>query len=230
LGADFLRFLVVVGFLAYLFIGVSYATMGPRAFFQALAHVAAIAIVIAIVWVFLWIHRNREKIRRSEEIRERSQLVLDLPENRYMFLNTPIDLVEKRDTIFNMLRRARLYYSSGDERAALFTLHNAVASTLSLLCEAEGINWRDIDMRGMVWELKRSHWIDFSESSFFRKLQHLRNVAAHEHDRIDERVASHADMVLLFGFFEDYMQRTFKRLTDLLAMKGAGGGGLEKAG
>jgi Na+/melibiose symporter-like transporter len=74
-----LLFLVVVGFLAYVFIGVSYATMGPQAFFQALAHVAAIASVIAIVWVFLWIRRNREKIRRSEEIREQSQLVLDLP-------------------------------------------------------------------------------------------------------------------------------------------------------
>jgi uncharacterized protein YutE (UPF0331/DUF86 family) len=140
-----------------------------------------------------------------------------------MSLNIPINLVEKRSEIFNMLRRARLYYSSGDERAALFTLHNAVASTLSLLCEAEGINWRDIGMRGMVWELKRRHWIDFSEASLFRKLQHLRNVAAHEHDRIDERVASHSDMVLLIGFFEDYVQRTFRRLTNLLAMKGSGG-------
>jgi hypothetical protein len=34
LGADFLRFLVVVVFLAYVFIGVSYATMGPQAFFE----------------------------------------------------------------------------------------------------------------------------------------------------------------------------------------------------
>jgi hypothetical protein len=223
LGADFLRFLVVVGFLAYVFIGVSYATMGPQAFFQALAHIAAIASVIAIVWVFLWIRRNREKIRRSEEIREQSQLVLDLPGNRYTSLKIPIDLVEKRNTIFNMLRRARLYYSSGDERAALFTLHNAVASTLSLLCEAEGINWRDIGMRGMVWELKRRHWIDFSEDSLFRKLQHLRNVAAHEHDRIDERIVSPGEMVLLFGFFEDYVQRTFRRLMNLLAMKGSRG-------
>jgi uncharacterized protein YutE (UPF0331/DUF86 family) len=82
----------------------------------------------------------------------------------------------------------------------------------------------------MVWELKRRHWIDFSEAGLFKKLQHLRNVAAHEHDRIDEKVASHADMTLLFAFFEDYIQRTFKRLTDLLAMKGAGRGGLEKAG
>jgi hypothetical protein len=195
LGADFLRFLVVVGFLAYVFIGVSYATMGPQAFFQALAHIAAIASVITIVWMFLWIRRNREKIRRSEELRERSKLVLDLPENRHMSLKIPIDLVEKRNTIFNMLRRARLYYSSGDERAALFTLHNAVASTLSLLCEAEGINWRDIGMRGMVWELKRRHWIDFSEAGLFKKLQHLRNVAAHEHDRIDERIVSPGDMV-----------------------------------
>jgi Na+/melibiose symporter-like transporter len=89
LGADFLRYLVVVGFLAYVFIGVSYATMGPQAFFQALAHIAAIASVIAIVWVFLWIRRNREKIRRSEEIRERSKLVLDLPENRYTSLKIP---------------------------------------------------------------------------------------------------------------------------------------------
>ena len=79
-------------------------------------------------------------------------------------------------------------------------------------------------MRGMVWELKRRHWIDFSEASLFGKLQHLRNLAAHEHDRIDERVASHADMVLMFGFFEDYVQRTFKRLTNLLAMKESGGG------
>jgi hypothetical protein len=86
LGADFLRFLVVVGFLAYVFIGVSYATMGSQAFFQALTHIAAIASVIAIVWVFLWIRRNREKIRLSEEIREQPQLVLDLPENRYMSL------------------------------------------------------------------------------------------------------------------------------------------------
>jgi len=224
LGADFLRFLVVVGFLAYVFIGVSYATMGPQAFFQALTHIAAIASVVAIVWVFLWIRRNREKIRRSEELRERSKLVLDLPENRYTSLKIPIDLVEKRNTIFNMLRRARFYYSSGDERAALFTLYNAVASTLSLLCEAEGVQWRDIDMRGMVWELKRRHWIDFSEDSLFKKLQHLRNVAAHEHNRVDERVASHADMMLLFTFFEDYVQRTFKRLTNLLAMKGSGGG------
>jgi membrane protein implicated in regulation of membrane protease activity len=114
LGADFLRFLVVVGFLAYVFIGVSYATMGPQAFFAALAHIAAIASMIAMVWVFLWSRRNREKIRRSEEIRERSQLVLDPPENRYMSLKTPIDLVEKRNTIFNMLRRVRLYYSPGD--------------------------------------------------------------------------------------------------------------------
>jgi uncharacterized membrane protein len=29
--------------------------------------------------------------------------------------------------------------------------------------------------------------------------------------------------VLLFGFFEDYVQRRFKRLTNLLAMKGSGG-------
>jgi hypothetical protein len=227
LGADFLRFLVVVGFLAYVFIGVSYATMGPQAFFQALTHIAAIASMIAIVWVFLWIRRNREKIRRSEEIREQSQLVLDLPENRYTSLKIPIDLVEKRSTIFNMLRRARLYYSSGDERAALFTFHNAVASTLSLLCEAEGINWRDMGMRGMVWELRRRQWIDFGEANFFRKLQHLRNVAAHEHDRIDEKIVSPGDMVLLFGFFEDYVQRTFRRLMNLLAMKGSGGG-LEK--
>jgi hypothetical protein len=89
---------------------------------------------------------------------------------RNVSLNTPIDLVEKRNAIFDMLRRARLYYYSGDERAALFTLHNAVASTLSLLCEAEGIQGRDIGMRGMVWELKRCHWIDFSEASLFRKL------------------------------------------------------------
>jgi len=201
--------------------------MGPQAFFQALSTLAAIASVIAIVWVFLWIHRNREKIRRSEGIREQSQLVLDLPENRYTSLKIPIDLVEKRNTIFNMLRRARLYYSSGDERAALFTLHNAVASTLILLCEAEGINWRDIGMRGMVWELRRRQWIDFGEANFFRKLQHLRNVAAHEHDRIDEKIVSPGDMVLLFGFFEDYVQRTFRRLMNLLAMKGSGGG-LEK--
>jgi hypothetical protein len=213
----------MVGFLAYVFIGVSYATMGPQAFFQALTHIAAIASVIAIVWVFLWIGRNREKIRRSEEIRERSQLVLDLPENRYTSLNIPANLVEKRSGIFNVLRRARLYYSSGDERAPLFTLHNAVASTLSLLCEAEGINWRDIGMRGMVWELKRRHWIDFSEDSLFKKLQHLRNMAAHEHDRIDERTVSPGYMVLLFGFFEDYVQRTFRRLMNLLAMKGSGG-------
>jgi len=198
--------------------------MGPQAFFQALAHVAAIASVIAIVWMFLWIRRNRDKIRRSEEIREQSQLVLDLPENRYTSLKIPTNLVEKRSEIFNMLRRARLYYSSGDERAALFTLHNAVASTLSLLCEAESINWRDIGMRGMVWELKRRHWIDFSEAGLFKKLQHLRNVAAHEHDRIDERIVSPGDMVLLFGFFEDYVQRTFRRLTNLLAMQGSGGG------
>jgi uncharacterized protein YutE (UPF0331/DUF86 family) len=79
-------------------------------------------------------------------------------------------------------------------------LRNAVDSTLRLLCEAEGIQGQDIGMRGMVWELKRRHWIDFSEASLFKKLQHLRNLAAHEHDRIDERVASHADMVLLFGF------------------------------
>jgi hypothetical protein len=209
--------------LAYVFIGVSYATMGPQAFFQALAHVAAIASVVAIVWMLLWARRNREKIRRSEEIGEQSQLVLDLPENRYMSLNIPTNLVEKRNAIFSMLRRARLYYSSGDERAALFTLHNAVASTLSLLCEAEGINWRDIGMRGMVWELKRRHWIDFSEDSLFKKLQHLRNMAAHEHDRIDERTVSPGYMVLLFGFFEDYVQRTFRRLMNLLAMKGSGG-------
>jgi hypothetical protein len=44
---------VVVGFLAYVFIGVSYATMGPQAFFQALAHVAAIASMVAIVWTLL---------------------------------------------------------------------------------------------------------------------------------------------------------------------------------
>jgi hypothetical protein len=62
LGADFLRFLVVVGFLAYVFIGVSYATMGPQAFFQALTHIAAIASVIAIVWVFLWVRRDRERM------------------------------------------------------------------------------------------------------------------------------------------------------------------------
>jgi hypothetical protein len=132
--------------------------------------------------------------------------------------------VEKRNAIFNMLRRAKLYYFSGDERAALFTLYNAVASALHILCEAEGIQARDIGVRGMVWELKRSHWIDFSEDSLFKKLQHLRNVAAHEHDRIDERVASHADMVLLFGFFEGYVQRTFRQLINLLAMKGSGGG------
>jgi hypothetical protein len=137
--------------------------------------------------------------------------------------------VEKRNAIFNMLRRAKLYYFSGDERAALFTLYNAVASALHILCEAEGIQARDIGVRGMVWELKRRHWIDFSEASLFKKLQHLRNVAAHEHDRIDERVASHADMVLLFGFFEDYVQRTFRRLMNLLAMKGSGGG-LDKVG
>jgi hypothetical protein len=120
--------------------------MGPQAFFQALTHIAAIASVIAIVWVFLWVRRNREKIRRSEEIRERSKLVLDLPENKYMSLKIPTNLVEKRSEIFNMLRRARLYYSSGDERAALFTLHNAVASTLSILCEAEGIQstWKPL--------------------------------------------------------------------------------------
>jgi hypothetical protein len=130
--------------------------------------------------------------------------------------------VEKRNAIFNMLRRAKLYYSSGDERAALFTLYNAVASALHILCEAEGIQARDIGVRGMLWELRRRQWIDFGEANFFRKLQHLRNVAAHEHDRIDERVASHADMVLMFGFFEDYVQRTFKRLMNLLAMKGSG--------
>jgi hypothetical protein len=30
--------------------------------------------------------------------------------------------------------------------------------------------------------------------------------------------------LVVVGFFEDYVQRTFKRLTNLLAMKGAGGG------
>jgi hypothetical protein len=82
---------------------------------------------------------------------------------------------------------------------------------------------------GWSGSLSAAHWIDFSEASFFKKLQHLRNVAAHEHDRIDERVASHADMVLLFGFFEDYVQRTFRRLMNLLAMKWSGVG-LDKVG
>jgi hypothetical protein len=77
----------------------------------------------------------------------------------------------------------------------------------------------------MVWELKRRHWIDFSEASLFKKLQHLRNVAAHEH----ERIVSSGDIVLLVGFFEDYLQRTFRRLMNLLAMKGSGGG-LDKVG
>jgi hypothetical protein len=54
LGADFLRFLVVVGFLAYVFIVVSYATMGPQSFFPALAHVAAIASTVAMFWVLLF--------------------------------------------------------------------------------------------------------------------------------------------------------------------------------
>jgi 4-amino-4-deoxy-L-arabinose transferase-like glycosyltransferase len=54
LGADFLRFLVVVGFLAYVFIGVSYATMGPQSFFPALAHIAAIASKVAMFWVQLF--------------------------------------------------------------------------------------------------------------------------------------------------------------------------------
>jgi hypothetical protein len=54
LGADFLRFLVVVGFLAYVFIGVSHATMGPQSFFPALAHIAAIASTVAMFWVLLF--------------------------------------------------------------------------------------------------------------------------------------------------------------------------------
>jgi hypothetical protein len=54
LGADFLRFIVVVGFLAYVFIGVSYATMGLQSFFPALAHVAAIASTVAMFWVLLF--------------------------------------------------------------------------------------------------------------------------------------------------------------------------------
>jgi protein-S-isoprenylcysteine O-methyltransferase Ste14 len=76
LGADFLRFLVVVGFLAYVFIGVSYATMGPQSFFPALAHVAAIASVIAIVWVFLWVRRDRERMLWSTVKIRHSQLVI----------------------------------------------------------------------------------------------------------------------------------------------------------
>jgi uncharacterized membrane protein len=54
LDADFLRFLVVVGFLTYVFIGVIYATMVPQSFFQALAHVAAIASTVAMFWVLLF--------------------------------------------------------------------------------------------------------------------------------------------------------------------------------
>jgi hypothetical protein len=77
---------------------------------------------------------------------------------------------------------------------------------------------------GWSGSLSAAHWIDFSEARLFKKLQHLRNMAAHEHDRIDERIVSPGDMVLLFGFFEDYVQRTFRRLTNLLAMKGSGGG------
>jgi hypothetical protein len=59
----------VVGFLVYVFMGVSYATMGPQAFFQALAHIAAIASVIAIVWVFLWVRRDRERMLWSTVLR-----------------------------------------------------------------------------------------------------------------------------------------------------------------
>jgi hypothetical protein len=69
---------------------------------------------------------------------------------------------------------------------------------------------------------------DFGQDSFFRDLQRLRNIAAHEHDRIDERIASSIEMKLLFAYFEAYIQRTFKQLTDVPAMKGAGGG-LQKA-
>jgi hypothetical protein len=54
LDADFLLFLLVVGFMAYVFIGVSYATMGPQSFFPALAHVAAIASTVAMFWVLLF--------------------------------------------------------------------------------------------------------------------------------------------------------------------------------
>jgi hypothetical protein len=59
----------VVGFLVYVFMGVSYATMGPQAFFQALAHIAAIASVIAIVWMFLWVRRDRERMLWSTVLR-----------------------------------------------------------------------------------------------------------------------------------------------------------------
>jgi hypothetical protein len=92
-------------------------------------------------------------MRRSEELRERFQLVLDLPEKRYMSLRVSSSFGKRRMAVFGMLRRARLYYSSGDERAALFTLHNAPDSTLRLPCEAEGIQSRDTGMRGMVWSL-----------------------------------------------------------------------------
>ena len=47
---------------------------------------------------------------------------------------------------------------------------------------------------------------NFNGVNLFKRLQHLRNLAAYEYDSIDERVASYADMMLLFGFFEDYAQ------------------------
>jgi hypothetical protein len=47
---------------------------------------------------------------------------------------------------------------------------------------------------------------NFNGVNFFKRLQHLRNLAAYEYDSIDERVTSYADMMLLFGFFEDYAQ------------------------
>jgi hypothetical protein len=219
-GTALARFLVVVGFIAFIFA----AQLGPERFFQVVIQTAILLFMIVVMVLLIrsafrkW--RRRQKAISRHRISGR-QFRLDATESHVHRGSTPTlpaDFENKSVSILERLEKAKKdYFELNDEINALINLFLAVDSALHLICESEGVPVNRTDnLVKKAEKLMYLGWMRTDEIYHFRRLQYLRNRAAHPEGILYKRITNPAEVKQLLNYFEGYVYSTINRLSYIL--------------
>ena len=139
-------------------------------------------------------------------------------------LRVPPDFDARCTAIHSTFQTAyRYYFGLNDERSGVRGLFDAVNALLNLIFEAEGISVIRLDdprleitMREKVRRLVSLGWISPNSASNFERLQFLRNLTSHSHEKLHLRLTEPGEVAKLFSFFSSYIPGTIAKLRALL--------------
>jgi hypothetical protein len=225
-GTALARFLVVVGFIAFIFA----AQLGPERFFQVVIQTAILLFMIVVLVLLIRSAFRKWRLRQKVIPRHRMSVWQSRPdttepnEYRSSTPTLPADFESRAVSTLEEFEKAKKYYFElGDERNALHSLFLAVDSTLVLLCLSEGLSVyradnprRELNLVEKAKRLVYRGWVRADEMNHFRRLQYLRNRAAHPEGILYKRITNPAEVKQLLNYFEGYVYNTINRLSYVL--------------